>query len=284
MTPANSYLRGPVTPGQQRITVRLVTTVMVTVIALSFLFGFGNVWSFALRLGVTAWVAPLVAPAVDLSVLGLLVGVRCLALHGAGRRQLRSARVLLCAAGMMTLALNVADPLLAGHPGKAAFDAVGPLLLIGWCETGPGLLQALHGLSPEPDPDPAVRAQPAAPPHAPAQHPRAMSSSRPPIPGQPPTVAPLLDETLVRKARAADAQHWAEHHRPISAETLRKHLGVGAARARRLVAQIRSAPQTAPALEPPRSPALRAPAQPLPGSTPASRARPAPYSGAHSAK
>jgi hypothetical protein len=42
-----------------------------------------NVWTLALRLGVPIWVEPLVAPAVDLSILGLLLGTRHLALHGA---------------------------------------------------------------------------------------------------------------------------------------------------------------------------------------------------------
>ncbi|SMD27415.1 hypothetical protein SAMN05661093_11022 [Kibdelosporangium aridum] len=32
---------------------------------------------------------------------------------------------------------------MAGEYGKAAFDAVGPLLLIGWAEVGPGFLQAI---------------------------------------------------------------------------------------------------------------------------------------------
>jgi hypothetical protein len=94
-------------------------------------------------LGVPAWVAPLVAPAVDLSILGLLLGARHLALHGATSDQLRPARRLLIFSSLVTLALNVADPLIAGEYGKAAFDAVGPLLLIGWAEVGPDLLRAL---------------------------------------------------------------------------------------------------------------------------------------------
>jgi hypothetical protein len=36
-----------------------------------------------LRLGVPVWVAPLVAPAVDLSILGLLLGTRHLVVRGA---------------------------------------------------------------------------------------------------------------------------------------------------------------------------------------------------------
>lgn len=53
-----------------------VTVIMGVVVGLTFMFGFGNVLNLALRLGVPAWVAPLVAPAVDLSILGLLLGTR----------------------------------------------------------------------------------------------------------------------------------------------------------------------------------------------------------------
>jgi hypothetical protein len=60
-----------------------------------------------------------------------------LALHGASREQLRPAQRLLTFASAVTLALNVAEPICAGQLGKAAFDAVEPLLLIGWAEVGP---------------------------------------------------------------------------------------------------------------------------------------------------
>jgi hypothetical protein len=123
--------------------VQTVTVIMGVVVGLTFLFGFGNVLNLALRLGVPVWVAPLVAPAVDLSILGLLLGSRHLALAGVSSAQLRPARRLLLFASVVTLALNVADPLVAGQYGKAAFDAVGPLLLIGWAEVGPDLLRAL---------------------------------------------------------------------------------------------------------------------------------------------
>lgn len=43
----------------------------------------------------------------------------------------------------VTLASDVADPLLSGDCGKAAFDAVGPVLLIGWAEVVPGMLQVI---------------------------------------------------------------------------------------------------------------------------------------------
>src|SRR5438270_6373321 len=108
----------------QPVIVRAVTVIMGTVVGLTFMFGFGNVWTLALRLGVPAWVAPLVAPAVDLSILGLLLGTRHLALQGAHPDQLRPARRLLIFSSVVTLALNVADPLIAGELGKAAFDSV----------------------------------------------------------------------------------------------------------------------------------------------------------------
>lgn len=71
------------TMSEREITLRTVTVIAAAVIALAFLFGFGNVFDLAVRLGVPIYVAPLVAPAVDLSVLGLLVGVRYLSAHGA---------------------------------------------------------------------------------------------------------------------------------------------------------------------------------------------------------
>ncbi|QLH26984.1 hypothetical protein HYQ63_15465 [Streptomyces sp. Rer75] len=214
---------------------------MAAVVGLTFLFGFGNVWTLALRLGVPPWVAPLVAPAVDLSVLGLLLGTRYLALQGAGREQLRPARRLLVFSSLMTLALNVTDPLLAGQKGKAAFDAVGPLLLIGWAEVGPGLLQAISGGGSESSPGAEVQEYPVG--HAAEMTEPAgdnVGQSHAPDEGdqrgQPrPGGDDLLDRALVE-----DAWHWEAYQRPISAETLRKRLRVGAARSRMLVAAVRS--------------------------------------------
>jgi hypothetical protein len=131
---------------EQQLALRAVTTITGVVVCLAFLFGFGNVRTLALRLGVCGWVAPLVAPAVDLSVLALLFAIRYLALYGAPEAALRPARRLLLLASLLTLALNVTEPLLVGMYGRAAFDAVGPLLLIGWAEVGPGLLQAISGI------------------------------------------------------------------------------------------------------------------------------------------
>ncbi|PWK89553.1 hypothetical protein C8D88_102827 [Lentzea atacamensis] len=46
-------------------------------------------------------------------------------------------------------------------------------------------------------------------------------------------------EMLLEKARQEDAAHRARHQRPISAETLRVRLGIGAAPARQLVKIVR---------------------------------------------
>lgn len=47
---------------------RSVTVVVFVVAGLTFTFGFGNGYAVGVQLGVPAWIAPLVASAVDLSV------------------------------------------------------------------------------------------------------------------------------------------------------------------------------------------------------------------------
>ncbi|MEV7357503.1 hypothetical protein [Kitasatospora sp. NPDC091276] len=81
---------------------------------------------------------------VDLSVLGLLVALHHLSAIGMDPSQLRSATRLMHLCGVLTLALNTAEPILAGHCGRATLDAVAPLLLLGWGVVGPALLRQLH--------------------------------------------------------------------------------------------------------------------------------------------
>ncbi|WP_101437550.1 hypothetical protein [Amycolatopsis echigonensis] len=224
--------------------------IMGVVVGLTFLFGFGNVLNLALRLGVPAWVAPLVAPAVDLSILGLLLGSRHLALAGVTPAELRPARRLLIFASVVTLALNVAEPLVAGEYGKAAFDAVGPLLLIGWAEVGPDLLRELATASRPaeamlaetrtaraPSADAPTRIGLAAPEPS-GEDPKPVGSSVDKKSTQP--ASGMVDENLLEQAREADARHWDAHRRPISADTLRRKLRIGAARSRLLVKIIRA--------------------------------------------
>jgi hypothetical protein len=53
----------------------------------------------------------------------------------------------------------------------------------------------------------------------------------------------MVDDNLLERAREADASHWDEHRRPISADTLRRKLRIGAARSRLLVVIIRAESQ-----------------------------------------
>jgi hypothetical protein len=121
-----------------------ITFVMAVIAALAFVFSFGNVWALALRLGISRPIAPLIAPMVDLSVVGLLVALHHLAAHGTDPAHLRSATRLMHLCGLLTVALNTAEPLLARHYGRAALDSVAPALLLGWGAVGPTLLRHLH--------------------------------------------------------------------------------------------------------------------------------------------
>ncbi|MFI7681030.1 MULTISPECIES: hypothetical protein [Pseudonocardiaceae] len=227
--------------------VRAVTVIMGVVVGLTFLFGFGNVLNLALRLGVPVWVAPLVAPAVDLSILGLLLGTRHLALAGASDEVLRPARRLLIFASVVTLALNVADPLVAGEYGKAAFDAVGPLLLIGWAEVGPGFLQAIGTTYPaktvaDGDSVTGAEAISVEAKESVADPGRSGGDRRHAKPSKLDQRAPRGRpwEVLLEQARQEDTAHRATHQRPISADALRVRLGIGATSARRLVKIVRA--------------------------------------------
>ncbi|MCK9876788.1 hypothetical protein MXD59_13530 [Frankia sp. Ag45/Mut15] len=249
---------------------RGVSVIMGGVVGLSFLFAFGNMWLLALRLGVPAYVAPLVAPSVDLSVVGLLLGIRYLSAHGARPEQLRPAQRLLVFASLVTLALNVSEPIISGEYGKAAFDSVGCWLLIGWAHVGPGLLQAMHELGragvlataerpgTETDgsflrehddlvgqkavPEQATVTQPAEEVNLTMRGGEDSTGALPALPAQRQVrdLEAVVDGSLLQRARREDALYWEEHHRPISAEILRQRLKVGSKRARSLVAQLRA--------------------------------------------
>lgn len=229
-------------PAERDSVLQLVTVIVGVIVGLTFLFGFGNVLAFGLRLGVSGWVAPLVAPAVDLSVLALLIAIRQLSLRGASAEVIRPARRLLLVSSFVTLALNVAEPLIAGEIGRALFDAVGPLLLIGWADVGPALLRELASAAPSAE-EPAVLAQS---PYSPASSvPEAPSDARPrEIDTSPPPTKrsslSKLDDDLVGRAIEVDRRHREEHQRPISAEGLMRHFGLGAERSRLLMRTVRA--------------------------------------------
>ena len=196
------------------LTRRAVTVITAAIVAMTFAFSLGNVTRLCLDLGITAWIAWLVGPAVDLSVVGLLTGMRFLSLHGYTDAQLARPRHMLRFSGILTLALNTSGALGHRQFGTALVDAVGPALLIGWSEAGPWMLRQIYAVC-----SPAAPAQPEAPPV---------------------TEPPVLPASLLARARELDAEHRAATGRPISRDTLRAQLRIGRDRASALVATVRA--------------------------------------------
>jgi hypothetical protein len=127
---------------------RAVTVVTAAIVAMTFAFSLGNVTRLCLDLGITSYIAWLVGPAVDLSAVGLLAGIRFLSLHGFTSAQLKGARRMLRFCGLLTLALNTAEAVARRQYGTALVDAIGPALLIGWAEVGPWMLRQIHTVCP----------------------------------------------------------------------------------------------------------------------------------------
>ncbi|MFD8284984.1 DUF2637 domain-containing protein [Streptomyces solisilvae] len=216
---------------EDRITQRTVTVVMGIIAALAFVFSFGNVWALALRLGVPGPVAPLIAPMVDLSVVGLLLALRYLSLRGVPAEQIKGATRLMHVSGLLTLALNVAEPIVAGHYGRAAVDAVAPLLLLGWGAVGPQLLRHFHTVThttPTPAPAPAAPDTPAEKAPATAPEPAPAPERVPPHVGSKPEPSPAVTVPvpLLNAARTIADTYRAEHGEPITPAQLRARLGV----------------------------------------------------------
>ncbi|MFD4142941.1 hypothetical protein [Streptomyces sp. NPDC058572] len=262
-TPETSnYLEGGESSmSEDRITQRTVTAVMAVIAALAFVFSFGNVWNLALRLGVPAPIAPLIAPMVDLSVLGLLVALRHLSLRGVTPEEMTAATRLMHFSGLLTLALNIAEPLTTRHYGRAAVDAVAPLLLLGWGTVGPQLLRAFHtvtragtaptpaatgtlqgpvppGVGREPVPEPAPDGdcgEPVAEPapvvriRGPVVLPDAVTVPDPDPTATVATPVPAMKipHPLLTEARSIAASHHTEHGKPITAAQLKLRLCIG---------------------------------------------------------
>jgi hypothetical protein len=212
-TSALSEQGRPAQPGEA-LTRRAVTVVTAAIVAMTFAFSLGNVTRLCLDLGITAWIAWLVGPAVDLSVVGLLTGMRYLSLHGYTDAQLARLQRMLRFCGLLTLALNTAGALGHRQFGTALVDAVGPALLIGWSEVGPWMLRQIHAVCP-----PVAPEQPEAKPDP---EPR------------------VLPARLLARTRELDAEHRAATGRPISRDTLRAQLRIGRDRASALVATVRA--------------------------------------------
>jgi hypothetical protein len=219
LTPAISEPARLVHPGEA-LTRRAVTVVTAAIVVMTFAFSLGNVTRLCLDLGIDAWIAWLIGPAVDLSVVGLLTGMRFLSLHGYTDAQLAKLHRMLRFCGLLTLALNTAGSLSHGQYGTALVDAVGPALLIGWSETGPWLLRQIHAVCP-PGPRPLPNAE---------RQPGTARAVKPPV----------LPAGLLARARDLDEAHRAETGRPISRDTLRARLRIGRDKASALVAAVRA--------------------------------------------
>ncbi|MDO0926015.1 DUF2637 domain-containing protein [Streptomyces sp. TG1A-8] len=247
---------------EERFTRRTVTVVMAVIAALAFVFSFGNVWALALRLGVPRPIAPLIAPMVDLSVVGLLVALRFLAMRGVPKAELRSGTRLLHLCGLLTLALNTAEPLLTGRYGRACLDTVAPLLLLGWGHVGPAFLAQFHTPThpvpqleavpttvPKPVPDEAPAPESAPPTLIPDVVTAPAEESQPapaPAAALPVTVAktarpasgPALPTALLDAARRIADTHRTEHEAPITAAQLGTRMGVALPVATAALAQL----------------------------------------------
>ncbi|KIE28164.1 SpdA protein [Streptomyces sp. MUSC 125] len=251
---------------EERFTRRTVTVVMAVIAGLAFVFSFGNVWALALRLGVPRPIAPLIAPMVDLSVVGLLVALRFLALRGVSKAELKAGTRLLHLCGLLTLALNTAEPLLTGRYGRACLDTVAPLLLLGWGHVGPAFLAHFHTtrqedttatVTPAPIAEPVPTTAPAPETAAPAPEPGPAATPAPPpadvpavieVPDSAPAPAvakapatgsrATLPAALLSAARRIADTHHAEHGTPVTAAQLATRMGVALPVATAAIAQL----------------------------------------------
>jgi hypothetical protein len=198
---------------------RHAVTVITTAIALlSFGFSFWNVTMLALSLGIPPRIAWLVSPPVDLSVIGLLLGLRSLTQHGYPSKRLRKPTWMLRLCAMITIALNTAGPSMRHQYGAALVDAILPVLLMAWGEVGPWLLREMYAVTqvaPQPGQDHGKGHQ---------------------------EVPVLLPARLIEQARILDAEHQKAHGRHISRDKLKAALAISTDRATALVSLVRAEP------------------------------------------
>jgi hypothetical protein len=142
--PATDSIAGP---GGVRATRTVVTLTSAVIAVCAFTFSFGNIWRLALTWGVPGPISPLVAPMLDVSVVGLLIAIRELSLHGVPGRDLTGARLLMLVCAVTTWGLNIAQPVLDHRWGGVVIDSVAPALLLGWAEVGPTLLRLTAALN-----------------------------------------------------------------------------------------------------------------------------------------
>ncbi|GAA1550303.1 hypothetical protein [Streptomyces globosus] len=173
---------------------------------------------------------------------------------------------------MLTLALNTAEPLLAGHYERACLDTVAPLLLLGWGRVGPAFLAQFHSArhpAPQPEttpnltpvraavPVPAVTASAVTNPNAepvlataptPTVVPAAIKAPETaptpnaepdPLATRPVTISrPALPAALLDAARRIADTHHAQHGTRITAPQLGTRMGIALPVATAALAQL----------------------------------------------
>jgi len=232
MSRTSSIPRSPAQPAAVDAVTRSAVTIIIAITALiSFVFSFGNVTLLCLSFGVPHAIAWLVSPAVDLSVTGLLLATNALvqrrpANGDNSRIKLWKARLMLCACGLLTLALNTAGPATHGRLGAALVSAVLPVLLLGWSEVGPSLLHQLYAV-PQAAPGTGQASGGTEDNKANVNH-NAVTLLR-------------LSPDQVDTARSLDAEHrQANQGRPISRDRLRSGLNCSTDRASAIIKIIRA--------------------------------------------
>lgn len=184
--------------------------------------------------------------------------MRHLASLGYDDEQLTKPRRLLTFCGLLTLALNTADAVTHGQYGTAAVEAIGPILLICWADTGPWLLRQIH-TRPAAHPAAAALTEDVRPPQQAAPRPAEVDTA-PVEAEQPAEPAPAANPDAIpergrrEEVRAAtarpeqelwngalrlDAEHRAEHGRPITRDALREGLNIGTNKATDLNRRLR---------------------------------------------
>lgn len=127
----------------ERITVGIVLFVLAVVPLLTFLFSFGNVGNLGVGLHVDWRIAYLTGPAVDLTATGMIVAATWLSHKGRTEKELWPIHVLSVICALMMFGLNCGPAIYVRRYQLAAFDAVGPFLLMAMGLVGPWLLRQI---------------------------------------------------------------------------------------------------------------------------------------------
>lgn len=127
----------------ESVIVGIVLFVLATVPLLTFLFSFGNVGDLGTSLGVDWRIAYLTGPGVDLTATGMIVAATWLSHQGRTERELWRVHALSVICALIMFGLNCGPAIYVRRFQLAAFNAVGPFLLMAMGFVGPWLLRQL---------------------------------------------------------------------------------------------------------------------------------------------